>query len=55
VGFVPAAGEVADPCEGVVVDALLAVEDVGEDDADTGLDDGVVDGDAEIDGLTTCE
>lgn len=58
VGFVPAAGEVADPCEGVVVDALLSVEDVGEDDANTGLDDGVVDdgkGDAEVDGLTAWE
>lgn len=57
-GFVPAAGEVADLCEGVVVDALLAVEDVGEDDADTGRDGGVVDdgkGDAEVDGLTAWE
>lgn len=41
-----------DPCEGVVGDALLAVEDVGEDDADTGRDDGVVDGDADVAGLS---
>ena len=41
-----------------MVDALLSVEDVGEDDANTGLDDGVVDdgkGDAEVDGLTAWE
>lgn len=54
VGFVSTAGEVAEPCEGVVADALLTVEDVGEDGADTGRDDGVVE-DVARDGLTAWE
>ena len=40
-----------------VVDGELnaEVDDVGEGDEDTGLDDGVVEGDAAVDGLTSYE